>query len=170
MTTSAPNRHWLLIIILLVIVIAAGSMVAWSRYSRSQPIEISTPPAPELRGEVYIGGAVINPGIYPLKAGDSIDNLIEAAGGITGNAQILNLKIDIAGAATKAESQKIDINRAEAWLLEALPGIGEARAKAIIEYRTQNGAFSNINELLKVTGLSSAVFDQIKTLVTVSAP
>ncbi len=168
MTTSPPNRHWLIIIILLVIVIAAGSLVAWSRYSLSQQIEISQSPVPELRGEVYIGGAVSNPGIYPLKAGDSIDNLIEAAGGVTGNAQTLNLKIDIAGTSTKDEPQKIGINRAEAWLLEALPGIGEARARAIVEYRSQNGAFSNINELLKVTGLSSAVFDQIKTLVTVS--
>lgn len=168
MATSPPNKNWLIVIIILVIAIAAGSAVAWSRYSRSQPIEIYTLAAPELQGEVYVGGAVTNPGIYPLRAGDSIDNIIEAAGGFATNTETFKLILNVFEPVTNPEPQKIDINRAEAWLLEALPGIGEARAKAIIDYRNQNGAFSNTNELLKVSGLSTTVFDQVKNLVTVS--
>ncbi len=168
MTTSQPNKYWLLIIIILVIIIAAGSIVAWSRYSRSQPIEIFTPPAPELQGEVYIGGAVLNPGIYLLTAGDTLETLIQAAGGTTSNASLANLKIYIPEAGDVVQPQKININRAESWLLQALPGIGEGRSKAIIDYRNQNGAFHSINELLRVNGISNAIYEQIKSLVTVS--
>ncbi len=69
----------------------------------------------------------------------------------------------------KVESpQKIDINRAEAWLLQALPGIGETRAQAIIDYRRQNGPFQSINELTKVSGIGAATLDSIKDLITVT--
>ena len=72
MTTSKFSKYWTLITILLVAIIAIGSIIAWSRYSRSQPIEISIPSAQELPGRIYIGGAVSNPGFYALKAWDTI--------------------------------------------------------------------------------------------------
>ena len=83
------NQFWTLIIILLIAIIVVGSLVTWSRYSRSQPIEISISPSQEIQGEIYIGGAVNNPGFYPLKAGDSIDDVIRAAGGTSANTQTL---------------------------------------------------------------------------------
>ena len=168
MTTSQPNKRWLPVILLLVVIIAIGGAVAWSRYSRSQPIEISLSPPSRLQGEVYIGGAVNNPGIYPLKAEDTVTNLIEAAGGATSNADLPNLTIYVPETTKQVQPQKVDINRAEAWLLKALPGIGEARAQAIIDYRNLNGAFHTINELLKVKGISNAVYEQIEPLVTVT--
>ncbi|GAH63096.1 unnamed protein product, partial [marine sediment metagenome] len=79
MTTSKFSKYWTLIIILLVTIIAIGSIVAWSRYSPSQPIEISIPTAQELQGKIYIGGAVSNPGFYSLQAGDTIEALIQTA-------------------------------------------------------------------------------------------
>ncbi len=63
--------------------------------------------------------------------------------------------------------QKIDINRAEAWLLEALPGIGPSKAQAIIDYRQQNGGFKNISEITRVEGIGPAIYEQIKDLITV---
>ena len=168
MTTSKSSMFWVLITILLVAIIASGSIVAWSRYSRSQPIEISTSPGQELQGEIYIGGAVYNPGFYPLKAGDSLEALIQAAGGTTSSADLSNPKIYIPRVGEETQPQKINLNRAEAWLLEALPGIGETRAQAIIDYRNQNGAFRNINELLKVKGIGVTTYEQIKHLITVA--
>ena len=165
---SQPNKLWVLIIFLLVAVIAVSSALACSRYDRSQPIEISIPSSPEIQGEVYISGAVSNPGIYPLKAGDSLEALIQAAGGATGSADLSNMKIFIPEAGGKIQPQKIDINRAEAWLLAALPEIGETRAQAIIDYRNQNGAFRNINELLEVEGIGFATYEKIKHLITVA--
>ena len=91
MTTSRFSKYWILIIIFLVAIIAIGGIVAWSRYSRSQPMEISisNPPSQELQGEIYIGGIVNSPGFYPLKAGDSIEALIQAAGGTTTSADLI---------------------------------------------------------------------------------
>jgi len=114
MTTGEPNRLWTLIIILLVAVIIIGGIVAWSRYSPPHPIEIFLPPSPEFHGEVYLGGAVSNPGYYPLNAGDSLDALIQAAGGTTDNADLTGLKIYIPEVGEEQKPQKIDINRAEA--------------------------------------------------------
>jgi len=164
----SKNRYWALTIILLIAAIVTGSIITWSRYHPPQPIEISLPPSQELQGEVYIGGAVINPGFYPLKPGDSIEALIQAAGGITDNADLTRLKLYIPIVGEKEEPQKIDINRAEAWLLNALPGIGEGRAQAIIDYRQQHGAFHSITEITEIQGIGPSTYEQIKDLITVA--
>jgi len=67
----------------------------------------------------------------------------------------------------QGQPQKIDINRAEAWLLEALPGIGPSKAQAIIAYRQQNGGFSDISEILHVPGIGLSLYEDIKDLITV---
>ena len=162
------NRCWALIIVFLVIIIITGSIVAWQKYSPPHPVEISLPSSPEFQGEVYLGGAVSNPGFYPLKSGDSIDALIQAAGGTNDNADLTEVKIYIPKIEEEQPPQKIDINRAEAWLLEALPGIGEVRAQTIIDYRQQNGGFRNITEITKVEGIGPDIYEQIKNLITVA--
>jgi len=168
MTTGKPNKYWTPIIIILVAIIAIGGIVAWSKYRGSQPIEISIPPSQELQGEIYIGGAVNNPGFYSLKAGDRIADIIQAAGGTTDSADLSSLKLYIPQTEEEQQPQKIDLNRAEAWLLQALPGIGEVRAQAIIDYRQQNKRFHSINELTKVEGIGVATYERIKHLITVA--
>ncbi len=168
MITSKFSQYWTLITILLVAIIAISSIVLWSRYSRSQPLEISIPTARALQGEIYIGGAVSNPGFYSLKAGDTIEALIQAAGGTTDSADFNQLKLYIPQTEEEEQPQKINLNRAEVWLLEALPGIGETRAQAIIDYRQQNGPFNNIKELIKVEGIGTATYEKIKHLITVA--
>ena len=162
------SKHWILITISLVATIAISGIVACARYSPGQPIEIIRPPTQELSGEIYIGGTVSNPGFYPLKADDTIEALIQAAGGTTSNADPNRLELYLPQTGEKELPQKIDLNRAEAWLLEALPGIGEGRAQAIIDYRQQNGPFSNINELTRVEGIGTATYEDIKHLITVA--
>ncbi len=121
----------------------------------------------ELQGEIYVGGAVSSPGFYPLTAGDSIEALIQAAGGTTSSAELNRLKLYIPQV-EEEQPQKINLNRAEVWLLKALPGIGETRARAIIAYREQYGPFHNINELIKVEGIGVTTYDKIKYLITVA--
>ena len=48
-----------------------------------------------------------------------------------------------------------------------LPGIGEAKAEAIIKYREEVGAFQNIEELKEVNGIGDAIFDDIKESITI---
>ncbi len=167
MAANKLNKYWTLITILLVAIIAISSIVAWSRYRQSQAIEISMPAFQELPGEIYIGGVVSNPGFYSLKAGDTVEALIQAAGGTTSEDPSW-LKFYVLQTEEKEQSQKIDLNRAEVWLLEALPGIGESRALAIIDYRQQNGPFGNIKELTKVEGIGTAIYERIKDLIAVA--
>lgn len=168
MTTGKSNSYWTLIIFLLVVIIAFGSIVIWSRWRGGQPIEITMPPATELQGEIYVGGAVSNPGVYPLKGGDTVLALLEAAGGTTDGADLSRLKLDVSSWDDGEQPQKIDINRAGDWLLMALPGIGDVRAKAIVNYRRQQGPFRSINELTKVEGIGAATYERIKHLITVA--
>ncbi len=175
MTISGFSKYWTLLIILLVAAITVGGIVVWSRYSGSQPIEISAskPPSQEQPDKIYIGGAVNNPGFYPLRAGDGIAALIQAAGGTTTSADLSGLKLYFSEVGEvsevgEEEAQKINLNRAEAWLLEALPGIGETLAQRIVDYRRQNGPFPNINELIKVEGIGVTTYEEIKHLITVA--
>jgi len=54
------------------------------------------------------------------------------------------------------------------WVFEALPGIGEALAQRIADYRSENGPFRRIEDLLKVEGIGPATFEKIKDYITVS--
>jgi len=154
--------------ILLVAIIIIGGIVIWAKYSPNQPMEISIPQSQEWQGEIYIDGAVINPGFYPLLAEDSIETLLQVAGGTTNSADLSRLKLYVPEVEAEQESQKVDINRAETWLLEALPGIGETLAQRIVDYRQQNGAFHNTNELIKVPGIGTTTYEQIKHLISVA--
>jgi comEA protein len=71
------------------------------------------------------------------------------------------------GVIAETEPQRIDINRAEAWLLEALPGIGPSKAQAIIDYRQQNGGFGHIAEITEVPGIGQDTYEKIKDFITV---
>jgi len=167
MAITKTKWAWLTAIALLVVIIVSVTFI-WFGYPRSQPIEITLPPRVEISGQVSISGAISNPGTYPLKAGDSLDNVIKAAGGLTGDAELARLKIHVPRYGEERQPQKIDINRAESWLLELLPGIGNLKAQAIMDYRTKNGPFRNTYELTKVAGIGDAIYDKIKNLIAVS--
>jgi competence ComEA-like helix-hairpin-helix protein len=68
---------------------------------------------------------------------------------------------------TAEEPQKIDINCAEAWLLEALPGIGPSKAQAIIDYRQQYGYFTDTFEITNVPGISITMYQDFQDMITV---
>jgi competence protein ComEA len=66
-----------------------------------------------------------------------------------------------------AQAQTIDINTATATELETLKGIGPAKAKAIVEYRTEHGAFQSVDDLSKVKGIGPKILSGIKDKVSV---
>jgi competence protein ComEA len=66
-----------------------------------------------------------------------------------------------------AEEKPININTASASELTALKGIGEAKAKAIVEYREKNGPFKSVDDLAEVKGIGPKVLDGIRPQVTV---
>lgn len=66
-----------------------------------------------------------------------------------------------------SQSGRININRAEADELRSLPGIGEAKASAIIRYREENGDFKSVDELINVSGISEKILESIRNDITV---
>lgn len=62
---------------------------------------------------------------------------------------------------------KININTADAEMLREIPGVGNAIARRIIEYRRLNGPFADIEELRRVKGLNGSRFDRLKDAVCV---
>ncbi len=65
------------------------------------------------------------------------------------------------------KSGLIDINTATKETLTTLPGVGESKAAAIITYREENGQFSTIEDIKKVSGIGDATYDNLKDLITV---
>ena len=63
---------------------------------------------------------------------------------------------------------KVNINTADISLLCTLPGIGESRARSIIEYRTSNGKFETTEDIMKVTGIKEAAYNRIRELITIN--
>lgn len=62
---------------------------------------------------------------------------------------------------------KVNINEADMDILQTLNGIGEVKAKAIIDYRDKNGPFKQIEDLKKVSGIGDSVYEKIKDNITV---
>lgn len=95
---------------------------------------------------------------------DSSDWLAEASGGAVSETSSLAET----GEQEVLMEKSIDINRADQDELDRLPGIGPALAKRIIEYREENGGFSEIEELRSVDGIGDRTFEKVRDFVTVS--
>jgi competence protein ComEA len=166
---SRVDRVYLFITIFLLIAAIAGGIMLGMQRNRNQPAEIvlSQTEPPRQNGELYIGGAVANPGIYSWQESDTIQSLLLSAG-VELDADLSHIEINIPREGEDQSPQKIDINRAEPWLLDAIPGIGETLAERIVDYRSQNGPFKRIEDLLKVNGIGSATLENMKDFITVS--
>ena len=62
---------------------------------------------------------------------------------------------------------KVNLNTADETELIGLTGIGEAKAKAILTYREENGAFSSIDEIMNVPGIKEGTYEKIKDEIAV---
>jgi len=135
---------------------------------------------------VHILGAVAKPGLYLLTDGDRAVDLIAASGGFidTADRSGLNLarplvdgeqivvpnmgEAPAAGAAPGPATAggRVNINTADETALETLPRVGPAMAKRIVDWRTKNGRFTALEDLMSVTGVGEKTFDSLKDLVT----
>lgn len=149
--------------------------------------------------EVYVDvdGAVVSPGVYRLKDGARVSQAIDAAGGLTAEADVTGLnraskitdgqKIYVptvgeqqaaaavggaeSGAATTlgagSSSGLVNINTASAAELQTLSGIGPSMAQSIIDERTKNGAFASVDDLMRVSGIGEKKLAKIKDCICV---
>jgi competence protein ComEA len=165
--SSHLDKYWLLIIAFLLVTLVSGGILLAIKQSSHRPVEISlaTAPLSNHQGEIYIDGAVVNPGFYPIAEGDTLEALVQAAG-LMPDADTGKIKIYVPKTNEGPQPQRIDLNRADAWLLDALPGIGPDRAQAIVDYRNQNGPFHRLEDLLNIGGIGGNTLDTIRDLIT----
>jgi len=162
------QRIWLYIIASLVVASLAGGAVLALKLKAARPVEItlSVSEAKTPSGKILIDGAVNNPGTFDLPPGDWLMNILNEAGPKP-DADLNSLRLYVPKTGEASSPQRVDINRAEVWLLQALPEIGETRARAIVDYRARNGPFRSVDDLLKVTGVSSGTLERIRPLITI---
>jgi len=151
------------------IVVGGFSLIPHIRAERFTPVLLDPPTNYEPSGiVVHISGAVASPGLYMVDASTSLGDILGLAQAEHADTQhSLSLIIDATPGASA--SQRVHLNHADAWLLDALPGIGPDRAQAIVDYREQHGPFSSTQELLMVPGLGSSTYEGLKEFVTVTA-
>ena len=166
--SSHLNKYWIGTVTFLLLCRVSGGAILATKLISHRPTEIvlNSTKTPDYCMDVFIDGAVANPGFYTTKEDDSLINLIQAAG-LKPDANTSQLKIYIPKTDEISSPQKISLNRADTWLLEALPGIGPSKAQAIVDYRNKNGPFRRIEDLLKVRGISESTLDKIRNLITV---
>ncbi len=179
---------WLIAGVGIALFLAGGGYWLASRPNPSEiEIFISTPEPP---GPVvaHIDGEVRSPGVYTLEPGARVEDGIAAAGGVTERADLRSLnraallqdgqRISIpaigaggesaagpAGATEQTSVLPVDLNTAGLIVLQTLPGIGQVKAQAIIDWRDQNGLFTSVDDLLAVTGIGPVTVEAIRPLV-----
>ena len=162
------EKVWIIIAVFLAASLITGIVFLSIRLGQLRPVEIDIQSIkrPDVSGDVNICGAIACPGIYTVEAGDTLTSLLSAAG-LSDNADTSHIKIYVPATGELNQPQRVDLNRAEIWLIQALPGIGEGRAKLIVDYRQKNGPFRKVDDLLKIEGLGDSIFEKVKNLVTV---
>lgn len=142
---------------------------------------------------VYICGAVERPGVYAMMEGSRIYEVIDVAGGMTeeaddtmvnqaepvtdgmmiriytkDEAKEMEAEADGMAEGDAASDGKVNINSAGVAELMTLPGIGSAKAEAIVSYREEYGDFSGIEDLMNVPGIKEGTFRQMKEHIKVN--
>jgi competence protein ComEA len=172
--------------------VAAGDRGAVA--SSSATPSVSVAPARDAGVVVHVVGAVHRAGVYKLRLGQRVQDAIGRAGGATARAdtQAINLAAKVADGqqvvvprrgktttavvaaapatpdgATGAPAAPGNLNTATAQQLDTLAGVGPATAQKILEYRTQHGGFSSVDDLAQVSGIGPKKLAALKPQVTV---
>jgi competence protein ComEA len=176
--------------------LAGGLVFLVSRQPRGAAVQLSPAPTPHF-WVVQIEGAVVHPGVYELPEGSRVRDIVQAAGGLSPAASstvnlaaLLSdgqfifihtepspttlsersnpLSITSQPALTPgAPSRLVNINTAALEELDHLPDIGPQTAQSIIDYRTTNGPFVTVEDIMDVPGIGQVKFEKIKDLITV---
>ena len=160
---------------------------------RGAPAAVESVAAASARIVVHVEGAVVFPGVHDLAEGSRVHDAIDAANGLTADADRSRLNLaapladgqrvwvpavgepepsvvgpsDPGGSPGGSSGSLVNLNTADSAALETLPGIGPSIAAAIIRHREQHGAFSRVEGLLEVPGIGEAKLEQLASLVSV---
>ena len=168
--------------------VAEGPSAAVSSVAGS-PVPVASSPSPSQAPLIVdVTGWVRHPGVYEFPPGARVIDAVERAGGARDGADLslLNLAAPLAdgqqvlvpkkGSASGAAgggvigaggTPLVNLNTADAATLETLNGIGESLAAAIVQYRTEHGPFTSVDQLDQVSGIGPATLEKLRPYVTV---
>ncbi len=133
---------------------------------------------------VHVCGRVCRPGVVMLPEGSRAWEAVEAAGGFSDDAgeaavnlaavlrdgerlYIPSVDESVAEPGGAAGDGKVDLNTADASLLQTLPGIGETRAAEILSYREKHGGFQSAEEIMRIPGIKESIYEKIRDRIKV---
>ena len=201
---SSETRYRAYVIFCSVVSLIVGGVIGYStprprKSNLPRPIVVSTPlPAPTPLTptpppiRVYVSGAVHRPAVYELPPDSIVQDVLEAAGGPTSDADLAHINLaqgledqqhvyvaregeanpapPVSGTGSgsgKTAGAVMNINTATAAELETLPRIGPTMAQRIVEYRQANGPFESIEEIQEVPGIGPKTFAGFEDTITV---
>lgn len=154
------------------VLLAAAAALGWAAAHPSQASARRLPPAPAVDAGaptlalVFVSGAVVHPGLYRLSPNARIADAIAAAGGLTPDADQGRLpdlaatihegkqvNVPFRRTTSRVAATRLDINTASLDELAAIPTMPYGLAEAIVDYRTQFGAFRSMSELRTMLGV-----------------
>lgn len=173
------------LVLLLALLLGGAGLLMHARGKRAAVARAEHPifvPAPQLSGQpgetvVHVSGAVVRPGVYRLRSGSRVSDVIQRAGGPQPEADLAGLNLAARlrdgqhvtvplqrgspaarASPTRLPAERISLNQATHEQLELLPGIGPVYAQYIIDYRDrktreQGRGFESVDELLNVPGI-----------------
>jgi competence protein ComEA len=194
------KEHLVYIVVGAVILLGAFFVLHKQEEKPAEPVQVQAhkqKAAPSKKEPAFItcdiAGAVHDQGVYSLKNGARIDDLIAAAGGLKdkaalkainratvlkdqdkvyipyeGEAEAQQSAATVAGgqgASTSSAQDQVHINSASKEELQKLTGIGEKKAEQIIAYREEKGGFKKTEELMQVSGIGEKTFAAFKDQV-----
>jgi competence protein ComEA len=181
---EAFDRYrWLVVAVLAAPLLIGVGWMLRERLNDPDPLVIEAGELPDADIQVYVTGAVVAPGVYPLPEGSRWIDALTAAGGVTAEANLAAVNLarraqdedqiivpvigSVVAGATQSPVALVDLNMASERELEALPGIGEVRAARIVQSRTTDGPFSAAEDLVLRDLVPASMFEDIAALVTV---
>ncbi|WP_208590148.1 helix-hairpin-helix domain-containing protein [Gracilibacillus suaedae] len=138
--------------------------------------------------KIDLKGEIERPGVYQVTENDRVEDAIQLAGGFTNNAdkQVINLAERVYDEMviyvpakgenadeteqvldTGSDDQKVKVNIASVEEMQTIPGIGEVKANAIVEYRDTYGRFKKIEDLTKVSGIGDKTVERLEEYVRI---
>jgi competence protein ComEA len=183
--------------LVLVLGAAVAGFGVWRSRPVAEPVPAALPaasegaPAPTTTAAelvVSVAGLVTRPGLVRLPAGARVADAVAAAGGPVPGTDLtgLNLARRLAdgehvvvgpapvaagptgqGASPPGSGARVDLNTAALAELDALPGVGPVTAQRILDWRTEHGRFTTVDQLREIEGIGDARFARLRDLVTV---
>ena len=148
-------------------------------------------PSPSTDSVVYVVGAVHSAGLYHVSPAARVADAVREAGGLRSDADpegvnlaahvqdgdeilvpvlgqsIVKVRARVKARKSKAPAQQVDLNSADAALLSTLPGIGATLAARIVAVRERDGAYTSLDQLLDVAGMTQSRLDRVASYLRI---